>query len=345
MRRALTAVATVIAIGALVASFTPSSAANASPASVSSAADALPTPSGIGIRLLDVPTDALSDPRARAYIIDNVAPGGTIARRILIENNTDSVQTVRVYAGAATVTGDAFVGAKGKTANELSSWTSPALSTVTIAARASSEDLITVAVPSTATEGERYAAIWAETRSTAAGADAGPTVTTVGRVGVRVYLSVGAGNGPQSSFTISDLKSHRASDGTAVITATVHNTGGRAIDISGSLRLTDGPGSLSAGPFDLAKVVTLAPGKSGTVSVPLAAGLPRGPWTATITAKSGLLSQTLSDTITFPPAGNSGSTDASAGVPVALIVIGAVILLLLVAALIWYLRRRRLTQE
>ncbi|CAN5229050.1 hypothetical protein BH09ACT1_BH09ACT1_06130 [soil metagenome] len=339
MRRALIVVAAVIALSVVVPSFAPSSAASASPA------DALPTPSGIGIRLLDVPTASLSDPRASAYIIDNVAPGGTIARRILVENNTDSVQDVRVYAAAATVTGEAFVGSKGKTANELSGWTTPALSTVTIPARASIEDLITIAVPSTATEGERYAAIWAETRSTAAsGTDEGPTVTTVGRVGVRVYLSVGAGNGPQSSFTVSALKSHRASDGKAVVTATVKNTGGRAIDISGKLRLTDGPGSLSAGPFSLANVVTLAPGKSGTVSVPLDAGLPRGPWTATIIATSGVLSQTLSASITFPAAGNNGTSDASAGAPVLLIVLGAVALLILIAALVWYLRRRRMTQ-
>lgn len=340
MRRSLTAIAAVIAFSALVTSFAPPSAANAS------SADALPTPSGIGIRLLDVPTDALGDPRARAYIIDNVAPGASIARRVLIENNTDAVQEVRVYAAAATVTGDAFVGAKGKTANELSDWTTPALTSVTIAARASIEDLVTIAVPSTATEGERYAAIWAETRSTApAGSGNTPTVTTVGRVGVRVYLSVGSGNGPQTSFTVTALKSHLASGGKAVVTATVTNTGGRAIDISGALRLTDGPGSLSAGPFELAKVVTLAPGKSGTVSVPLDAGLPRGPWTATITATSGVVSETLSASITFSAAGNTGSTDASASAPVALIVIGAVILLLLITAVIWYLRRRRMTQQ
>jgi hypothetical protein len=39
-------------------------------------------PDGVGVRLLDVPTNAANNPRAREYIVDNLTPGTTIHPRI-----------------------------------------------------------------------------------------------------------------------------------------------------------------------------------------------------------------------------------------------------------------------
>lgn len=296
-------------------------------------------PPGVGIRLIDVPTATKTDPRARAYIIDNLEPGTTIARRVLLRNSTDATQHVRVYAAAAHVANDTFVGAKGTSQNQLSRWIAPALQTVTLAPHSDETDLVTIAVPKTATSGERFAAIWAEV--SAERRDGGTAVTAVSRVGIRVYLSVGEGSAPASSFRLGSLEAHRSNSDKTVITAKVTNTGGRAIDVNGSLSLRDGPGSLRAGPFPITKVITLATGQSGYLSVPLSKGLPRGPWTATIKAKSGKLHESLAARITFPVIGSHRTTRALTGQPNWLLVAGVVLVLALIPSAAALSRRRR----
>src|SRR5262245_18934892 len=90
---------------------------------------------GIGIRLVGVPTTqaptnqaptnraALADdPRARAYIVDHLAPGTTIRRRVEVINRGSATRHVQVYAGGAAVTGTEFTFVDD--ALELLSWTS-----------------------------------------------------------------------------------------------------------------------------------------------------------------------------------------------------------------------------
>ena len=102
---------------------------------------------------------------------------------------------------------------------------------------------MTIAVPIDAAPGERYAVVWAETRSTPS--EGG--ITQVNRVGIRIYLAIGAGGPPAADFTIDSLTAIRSADGRPMVVATVHNTGGRALDMSGTLELSAGPGGLSAG--------------------------------------------------------------------------------------------------
>jgi hypothetical protein len=81
-----------------------------------------PTDDGLlGIRLLEAPVARRNDPRARVYIVDHVAPGTTIERRIAIEHKrgTDRVQQipVTVYPAAAAIDAKGFqfgVGAGGE---------------------------------------------------------------------------------------------------------------------------------------------------------------------------------------------------------------------------------------
>lgn len=127
----------------------------------------------------------------------------------------------------------------------------------------------------------------------------------VNRVGIRLYLSVGPGGAPAADFTIDSLTAQRSSDGQPMVRAAVHNTGGRALDMSGTLRLMEGPGGLNAGPFPADVGVTLAIGGTEPVSIALDSRLPAGPWDAQITLHSGLVERTARATITFPEAGSA----------------------------------------
>ena len=92
-----------------------------------------------------------------------------------------------------------------------------------------------------------------------------------------------------------------------MVLATVHNTGGRALDMSGTLELSAGPGGLSAGPFPATLGTTLAIGDTQPVTIVLDEELPAGPWDARITLRSGLVERSARATITFPAAGASPS--------------------------------------
>ncbi len=83
----------------------------------------------------------------------------------------------------------------------------------------------------------------------------------------------------------------------------VRNTGGVALDIRGTVQLTGGPGGLQAGPFNAAGVDTLAPGQSAPEIFKLSSSLPRGPWQASFTMVSGLITKTEKVTLSFktPP--------------------------------------------
>ena len=300
-----------------------------------------PAPGGVGVRLVDIPTAAADDPRARQYIVDRLAPGAVIHRRIEVSNATQAPAHIAIYPAAATIENGSFLGAAGHTANDLSSWTTldPGALDLAPGAGAKALDTVTVTVPADAAPGEQYAAVWAEiTSPTASG------VTLVNRVAIRMYVSVGAGNAPASSFTIDSLTAARAPDGHPMVTAQVHNTGGRALDMSGTLSLTDGPGSLTAGPFPAQLGSTLAPGQSTPVTISLNQQLPNGPWHAALTLKSGLLQQNTQARIQFP-AGPGTTAPVTAQNPLGdylPVLIGALIVLALaIAATLVLVRRRR----
>ncbi len=332
MRRLLTAVTLV---AGAVASATGASTPHASAALPAAASG------GLGIRLVDAPTSGRNDPRARVYIVDHLAPGAVISRRIEVSNGTAGPVNVAVYPAAADIKGGSFLGAAGRTRNELSTWTTtkPANSKLAIGAKRLVE--VTVAVPKDAAPGERYGVVWAEVRSAAA---KGAGVTQVSRVGIRLYLSVGPGGAPAANFAINTLTAQRAPNGTPTVVATVRNTGGRALDMSGSLKLSAGPGGLSAGPFPAVLGITLPPGQQEPVRVALDSQLPAGPWTASITLASGLVQHSASARITFPAKGSAAPVKTTAHrshswwIPVAL---ALVVLALAGLALLWVLVRRR----
>lgn len=263
---------------------------------------------GIGLRLVDVPRSELSDPRARLYIVDHLSAGTVIERGIEVSNTTGSSVSVALYAAAATIADGSFFGTAGRTPNELSKWTSVSPSGASIPAGGHIMAKARIAVPRTASSGERYGAVWAQVSSPLV---AGGQITEVSRVGIRMYISVGYGEAPSSSFTINSLTAARSKTGQPVVMAMVHNTGGLALDMSGTLQLSSGPGGLSAGPFAANLGTTLAIGDTEPVTIALDRRLPAGPWDARIMLQSGLLRRSAQATITFPESGTASPVKAT----------------------------------
>jgi hypothetical protein len=286
----------------------------------------------IGVQLLDVPLTAYADPRARLYIIDHLHPGTTIHRRIEISNTTPSTVHILTYPAAATISQGAFVGAAAHTPNELSTWTSVLPGAFEVPPGEHAIATVTIAVPRNAPPGEQYSVVWAVTRSPA---PAGGGITQVSRVGIRLYLSIGPGGAPPSNFTIDSLTGKRSPDGQPMVVASVHNSGGRALDISGTLQLSSGPGGLSAGPFQANLGTTLAIGATEPIIIMLDKQIPDGPWHALVTLRSGLLQRSARATISFPATGTSRSPY------LIVIIIAGFVILLLVGILAARLRRRR----
>ncbi len=198
---------------------------------------------------------------------------------------------------------------------------------------------VTIAVPADAAPGEQYAVVWAEARSSVVGGG----VVQVSRVGIRIYLSVGLGGPPAANFTIGSLTAARSSSGQPIVLASVHNTGGRALDMSGTLQLADGPGGLRAGPFAARLGTALGIGDTEPVTIALNKQLPNGPWNAQVTLASGLIQHEASATLTFPATGTSlavsTSTRHSSVWPLFATV--ATALGLLLAAVLWMIMDRR----
>jgi len=349
------AVAAAAAIGLVFGVLTPAgtTAGSASAATVQDAGIARPAvwrsashpvtgSGGIGVQLLDVPADAVNNPRARAYIVDNLAPGATVHRRIEVSNTTTSAQHVAVYAAAAIIANGSFIGAAARTANDLSTWTTVSRPSLVVPAGGTAVESVSVAIPSTASPGERYAVVWASVSNS----QDGGRIDLVNRAGIRMYVYVG-GTNPATSFTVNSLTGQRNSGGHPLVRAQVHNTGGRAVDLSGTLTLSSVTGELSAGPYAAQLGGTLAPGQSEPVWFVLTSQITDGPWNASVTLRSGLTQQSFRAQLTFPrSAGTAPSAAArpvSGGSSIIPVLAGAIFIVLLAvgAALIINYRRRR----
>jgi hypothetical protein len=264
----------------------------------------------IGLRLLDAPADARDDPRALIYIVDHLAPGTVIHRRVEVSNSTAKTADVVLYAAEAGIARGSFLASAGHSQNDLATWTTVRPGTVRIPAGGRATAAVTVSVPTDAPPGEQYGVVWAEVRSAP---PTGGGIVQVSRVGLRLYVSVGPGGPPAAGFTITSLAAERSPEGRPVVAAVVRNTGGRALDMDGTLELASGPGGVSAGPFPASLGTTLAIGDTGRVTINLDDQLPSGPWDARITLRSGLLEHSARATLTFPDVGAAPAVATTPG--------------------------------
>ncbi|GAB2756984.1 peptidase [Streptomyces bullii] len=250
---------------------------------------------GIGIRLVDAPVSRRDDARAHRYIIDHVGPDQQIRRRIAVTNLSDTQHRVQLYPAAAAVDENGFTFAPGRSGNELTRWVTLETSELILAPDETATVWAEINVAHDATRGEHYGVIWAEISSEQ---DPSKQVRQAARAGVRLYLSVGPDGEPPSDFRIEGLTGARAKNGAPVVTARVKNTGGRALDLTGELTLSSGPGGVSAGPFHV-KADTVGPGRSTLAKATLDPRLPDGAWTARLTLASGLVERETSGRITI----------------------------------------------
>ncbi|MET8201241.1 hypothetical protein [Micromonospora taraxaci] len=289
--------------------------------------------------MLEAPTDRRSDPRALRYIVDHLPPGTTIKRQLLIVNRTDEPRRVDVYPAAATLDASAFRFGEGRAENELTSWVTLDHRTVELEPRGEARVRATITVPPAASRGERYGVLWASTTSTPR---ASSEIAQVHRVGVRMYLDVGPGGEPASDFSIGAINPARSPAGEPSVTVQVRNTGGRALDLTGTVTLTDGPAGSRAGPFPVGQGVTLAPGASGQVVARFPVELPNGPWKAEVSLESGMVKRSINAQIRFPDAGQIGKKGSVVSRLASVWAVGAAVAgLLLVIGLTVLARRSR----
>jgi hypothetical protein len=293
-----------------------------------------PRPGSFGIRLVDVPSDEADNPRALRYIIDRLHPGTIIHRRILVANLGPTAARITVYPDAATISGGSFIGDAGETRSDLTTWITTNKHTVVLGPHANTMVNVTIRVPRDASSGERYGVIWTQETSRLQHRS-GLAITEVNRVGVRIYLSVGPGGAPPSNFVVTSLTTTRSAHGQPVVIAHIHNTGGRALDISGYLKLSGGPGGLTAGPYKIADDITIAPGQSEPMEIVLSQRLPDGPWLAQTDLVSGLTERHAEATIQFPGYG------ARTAISDYLITGGILLIILAMIATAWLVRRNR----
>ena len=326
MRRLLSMIMLVLATGTL------------SPAATALAADhrVTPSPQRFGVRLVDIPVVEAGNPRALRYIVDYLPTGTVIHRRIMVMNQEARTGHFTVYADAAQISHGLFTGETGATRNELTGWVSVQNRTLTLPPHAYKMDMITIKVPAGATRGEHYGVIWVQQAAIVRASD-GFAVDDVARVGIRIYLAVGHGGAPPTNFAITSITAHRSASGQPSLLVHVDNTGGRAVDLNGTARLSDGPGNTGAGPFPARQIVTLAPGQSGNMTFGPPKSLPSGPWQVKVSLVSGLTTAGATATVAcgaVVPAQTGVSFTTWLG-----IALGVMVVALIVAA--FALRQRR----
>jgi hypothetical protein len=252
------------------------------------------SPGAIGIKLIGVPASQANDPQARTSIVGRLAPGAVLHRKLEVANLGSAPVALLVYPAAAAITNGTFQIAAGQTQDLMTTWITLSQGALTLAPNSSATIETTITVPRNAPAGGGYGVIWAQEGSRGKG-----NVQMVSRVGIRVLLSIGAGGGAPAGFTLGTPVTSRTAAGAPVVRVPVHNTGGTVVDVHGTLQLSNGPGGVSAGPFHTLTVLTLAQGQSGQDTFDLTAHLPDGPWQATYTMVSGLVTQTGKATINF----------------------------------------------
>jgi hypothetical protein len=329
----------MFALALLAAALAVGAGTRASLAATTAPAPGPGTGGQFGIELLQVPVSEADNPRARQYIIDQLAPGTVIHREFEVANLSDQAMQLAIYPAAASISNGAFQFASGHTQNEMTTWVTISQGSVDLAPHARATLTATIAVPRDAPPGEQYGVIWAERDTKGSG-----NVTFVSRVGIRLYLSIGSGGAAAPDFTLGVPTAYRAPSGSPVIHLPVHNTGGRALDLHGTLNLSDGPGGLQAGPFQAASVITIAPGQSYQDTFVLSRALPAGPWQARFTLVSGLITRTETVTLSFNAAAAATAATAAAAkssFPVVAVVTGAAAAVVIIVVVLLLLARRR----
>ena len=298
-------------------------------------------PNSIGIRLVEIPTDLVDNPRATSAIIDHVDPETTIERRFEVVSTVDGPTRVRIYATAAEIVNGVFTPLPND-ASGVNDWVSVSDPELALGPLDAEIVSMRIDVPADAPSGEFYGVLWVEPPA------GGTQIAITNRVGLRIYLSVGSEDDPPVDFSITEMTAGRDEEGVPYVTSLLTNTGERAVDVSGELDLEDGPAGLESGPYPFDGSVSIAPGDTAPMRITLDPDLPDGPWTARLTARSGLTEREAFAEVTFPTESDVAqepveATPVRPGGPVGPAIAG--LLLLLTSGILFLVWRRRREED
>jgi hypothetical protein len=155
----------------------------------------------VGIRIAQIPAAIADQPFSDVYIISRLKPSTSLIQRLEVFNTSAQEFKVNVYPGAATFIDQKFAVADGRTGNTLSSWIKLTPNLLIVKPGESKTFEMTIATPNDAASEQQFGVIWAEVQ----GAANTSGVTTVSRVGIRMYVPVG--NSPAIAISKTSLTS------------------------------------------------------------------------------------------------------------------------------------------
>lgn len=183
----------------------------------------------VGIRLVDAPVDA-ADPRARAYVVERLEPGATVERRLEVWKEGAAPAEVALSVEPAAVVAGEFHIAPAVASDDLTRWARVEPPTADFTTGSRQTVLLTINVPADADPGVRYGVVWATVTDGAAGG-----LQVMNRVGVRIYLSVSAGDPLGEEVPVAGTAHARL--GTAPGAAPAASSGARASQLGPRLGL------------------------------------------------------------------------------------------------------------
>lgn len=153
-----------------------------------SASASEPTSVGsIGIRIAHIPAAVAHEPLAGSYIISRLQPGVELTQRLEVFNTSTEAIKVSLYPGLATFKNRTFLIGNGRDGNDLTSWTKLSQDLVVLKPGATQYFNMTISPPLDALSLQQFGVIWAEVQ----GAPNSSGITSVSRVGIRMYVPVG----------------------------------------------------------------------------------------------------------------------------------------------------------
>jgi hypothetical protein len=141
----------------------------------------------LGIRIAQIPAAVADEPFADVYIISRLQPTISLSQRLEVFNTSKQEFKVSVYPGAASFVKEKFTVADGRMGNTLTSWIKLTPNLLVVKPGESKTFIMTISTPANAASENQFGVIWAEVQ----GAPNASGVTSISRVGIRMYIPVG----------------------------------------------------------------------------------------------------------------------------------------------------------
>ena len=155
----------------------------------------------IGIRIAQIPAAVAEDPFSDVYIVSRLQPGTSLMQRLEVFNTSSEDFRVSIYPGAATFIEGSFEVTDGRTGNLLTDWIKLSPNLLLVKPGESKTFNMVITTPSSALSTQQFGVIWAEVQ----GSPNAEGITTVSRVGIRMYIPIG--DAPAITIAKSNLDS------------------------------------------------------------------------------------------------------------------------------------------